>query len=76
MALELIPTFRSQLGSEVLKGTAGQPSTEYLPNNIVPDRARDDRKGSIGLSMLACPCFSSRAQIGPRGVRIEIASQQ
>ena len=75
MALELIPTSRSQLGSDVLKGTTGQPTTRCLSNNIVPDRARDDRTVFMGLSMTACPFFSSRTQNGPRGVRIEVASQ-
>ena len=75
MALELIPTSRSQLGSDVLKGTIGQPTTRCLPNNIVPNQARDDQKGLMGLSMTACPFFSSKTQNGPRGVRIEVASQ-
>ena len=75
MALELIPTSRSQLSSDVLKSTTEQPSTRCLPNNTIPDRARDDWKGLMGLSMTACPFFSSRTQNGPRGVRIEVAGQ-
>ena len=73
VALELIPTFKSLLSSDVLKGTTWQPSAGCLQAVTLPTRL-EVIKGEGGLLEVFKPAhshFSSWAQIGPQGVRVK-----
>ena len=68
VALELIPTFKSPLDSNVLKGTTGQPSVGCLRVITLLTRLEvieEGRGGLLEVFKLARSYFSSWAQIGP-----------
>ena len=68
VALELIPTSKSPLGSDIPKGTTGQPSIGVSSSNDTLDQVKNDREGlALGIRDSA---FLSWAQIGPWDVQI------
>ena len=65
VALELIPTFKSPLGSDVLKVTTRQPSVGCFRAITVSTNLEVIKGSLLEVLKLAQSHFSSWAQIGP-----------
>ena len=73
MALELIPTSKRQLGSDIPEGITGQPSTGCLRAMIPSTRLKMIERSLLLVSRTMQSHSSSWAQIGPWDVQIKVA---
>ena len=71
MVLELIPTSKGPLGSDILEDTKGQPSIGYLRAVIPLTRLKMTKRGLLWVFKTVQSHLSSWALIGPWGTRIE-----